>query len=81
MCSHNVTILLVVAVPQIIPIDHAMVNKTAKAQELLNLTLYRLFKVKVNDSTIRKRLNKFGLFGRVARERFVFFKNEHGSMT
>jgi len=37
-----------------------------------------MLNVKVHDSTVRKRLNKYGLFGRVAGES-LFSLKEHGS--
>lgn len=38
-----------------------------------------MLNIKIHDSTVRKRLNKYELFGRVARRKPLLGKNKHGS--
>ena len=61
--------------------DCAMLRETLKKPRATSQTLQAsvsMLKVKVHDSTVRKRLNKDGLFGRAAGES-LFSVKEHGS--
>lgn len=87
MYSHNATIFLVVAVPSDHPKNRSRNGQQncksprATSSHTLQLASVRVFTVKVNDSTIRKRLNEFGSFG-TEKERKIrlFFLKEHRSM-
>ena len=57
--------------------DHAMLREIAKNPGVTSQTLQAsvsMLNVKVHDSIIRKRLNKYGLFGRVARRKPLLSK-------
>jgi len=57
--------------------DRSMLRETAKYPRATSQTLQAsvsMLKVKVHDSTIRKRLNKYGLFGRFAGESLFSLK-------
>lgn len=78
MYSHNATVFLVVAVPS----DHPKYRsrngqrncKSPRATSSHTLQAsVRVFTVKVNDSTIRKRLNEFGSFGTEKERKICLF--------